>query len=374
MKRLMLPLAATVAAISILTASAAIPETGAVNKGAAYLGGQLRLDGSYADSIGTSEDAILAVRAAGFDPARDQAPGGKTPAEYLQANAKNKPAPASAGKAALAARALGLDPKNVGGADLIALINAGYDGAKGTYASDDFSQSIAMLGLACTGNTVPAAALSALKGTQLSDGGWGFAGNSDPDTTAIAMQALLAGGVARDDPAVTKAITWIKTNQLPDGGWGFAPESNTSSTAYVVQALFAAGQSIDIPQYILPGASPRTYLLGQQNGDGSFTGFDPVIATAQVIPALAGRTYCNSADTPITQVRPQPTATPSATTTPTATAVPSTTATKTAAPLPPATGSGTTTGGDVHGLAVLGIAGGLLTASGVALALSRRRR
>lgn len=377
MKRLILPLVATLAGLSILTASAAIPETAAVNKGAAYLQGKLKSDGSYGgDSFGQNADAILAVRAAGFDPAKDTLPGGKTPADYLKANAAGQNKPATAGKAAVAAKAAGLDPKNVGGTDLIATITGGYDSAKGTYASDDFSQSIAMLGLACTGNTVPSAALSALKSTQLSDGGWGFGGSSDPDTTAIAMQALLAGGVAKDDPAVTKAITWIKTNQLPDGGWGFAPESNTSSTAYVVQALFAAGQSIDIPIYILPGASPRTYLLSQQNADGSFTGFDATIATAQTVPALAGRTYCNSADTPITQVRQQPTATPSATASPTSTttAVPTATATKTNAPLPPSTGSGVASEGDGAPAEPLVLAAVIAVASGAALVLSRRGR
>lgn len=377
MKRLVLPLAAMVAAFSILTASAAIPEKDAVNKGSAYLQGKLKADGSYGgDSFGQNADAILAVRAAGFDPAMDMLPGGKTPADYLKANAAAQNKPASAGKAAVAAKAAGLDPKNVGGANLIATITGGYDASKGTYASDDFSQSIAMLGLACTGNTVPSAALSALKATQLSDGGWGFGGSSDPDTTAIAMQALLAGGVAKDDPAITKATTWIKTNQLPDGGWGFAPESNTSSTAYVVQALFAAGQSIDIPIYILPGASPRTYLLSQQNADGSFTGFDPVIATAQTVPALAGRTYCNSADTPITQVRQQPTATPSATAsaTSTTTAVPTATASKTSAPLPPSTGSGVASQGDGVAPELLALAAVIAAASGAVLLLSRRQR
>lgn len=376
MKRLILPLAAALAALSILTASAAIPEKDAVNRGAAYLQAKLKADGSYGgDSFGQNADAIIAVRAAGFDPAMDTLPGGKTPADYLKANAAAQNKPASAGKAAMAAKAAGLDPRNVGGTNLITTITGGFDAARGTYAGDDFSQSIAMLGLACTGNTVPVSALSALKATQLSDGGWGFGGSSDPDTTAIAMQALLAGGVAKDDPAITKAITWIKTNQLPDGGWGFAPESNTSSTSYVVQALFAAGQSIDIPIYILPGASPRTYLLSQQGADGAFTGFDPTIATAQTVPPLAGRTYCNSVDTPITQVRQQPTPTASATATATSTTtLPTPTASVTSAPLPPKTGSGAATDDSMGGFELLAIAGALLAASGAALTLARRVR
>jgi hypothetical protein len=338
MKRLLLlPLAAAVA-LPIFGVVAAIPEKDSVNRAAAYLQAQHAADGSYgAASFGQNADIIVAIRAAGFDPARDIT-AGKSAADYLKANAAGQAKPAAAGKAALAAKVAGLDPKNVGGTNLVANISAGYDTAKGTYASDDFSQSIAMLGLACTGNAVPSGAITALKATQVSDGGWGFAGASDPDTTALAIQALLASGVVKDDPAVAKAITWIKSNQLPDGGWGFAPDSNASSTAYVVQALIAAGQSVDGPQYIRAGASPASYLLSQQNADGSFKGYDVGIATSQALPALAGRTFCNAADSAITQVRQQPT--------PTATARPSATqpATSTAAPQPPRTGSGSDDG------------------------------
>jgi hypothetical protein len=348
MKRTLFFILAALVALPILAASAAIPETKAVNSGAAYIASLQTPDGGYGGlSIGQNEDAILAVRAAGFDPAKDIAPGGKTPVDYLVANAASAVKPAEAGKAALAAKALGLDPKSVGGTNLIANINAGLDASSGKFAADDFSQAIAMIGLACTGNSVPASASSALKATQITpEGGWGFAGASDPDTTALAIQALLAAGVPKTDASITKAIGYIKTSQLPDGGWGFPPDSNANSTAYVVQALIAAGESLDIPVYIKAGASPVSFLLSQQNADGSFVGFNIPLATEQALPALAGRTLCNEAETAITQVRPQSTPTPSATAsaTPVGTSTPSASATArpslTAAPGAPATGSG----------------------------------
>ncbi|MEO6398079.1 MAG: prenyltransferase/squalene oxidase repeat-containing protein [Tepidiformaceae bacterium] len=347
MKRLLLILVAAFVAVPLFAASAAIPESKAATKGAAFLFSVQNADGTYdanADKHASGQvmDSIFAVRAAGFDPNKDVLQGGKSPADYLKANAAAAVKPAAAAKAALGAKALGLDPKAVNGTNLIANIIAGLDAATGKYAADDFSQSIAMLGLACTGNTVAPNAAAALKATQLSDGGWGFGGASDADTTAIAIQALLASGTPKTDSAVVKAITYLKTTIQPDGGWGYAPvPSNASSTAFALQALFAAGEDVNVPQYIRPGPSPVSFLLSQQNADGSFMGFDPVFATNQALPALAGRTFCNAPETPITQTRPvavpSPVPTASPTIPPTPAGTPPPAATK--APLPPSTGN-----------------------------------
>ena len=344
MKRLLLLLAAALVAVPIFAASAAIPESKAATKGAAFLFSVQNLEGTYdanaeKHASGQVMDSIFAVRSAGFDPNKDVLPGGKSPADYLKANAAAAVKPAAAGKAALGAKALGLDPKAVNGTNLIANITGGLDAATGKYAGDDFSQSIAMLGLACTGNSVPASAVAALKATQVSDGGWGFGGTSDADTTAIVIQALLASGAPKSDQAVTKAITYLKTSIQPDGGWGYAPvPSNASSTAFALQALLAAGEDVNVPQYIRPGPSPVSFLLSQQNADGSFIGFDATFATNQAVPALAGRTFCNASETPITQTRPVATPTPAATASPTAAATPPPAAT-TVAPRPPSTGN-----------------------------------
>ena len=341
MKRLLVLSLAAVVALPLFAASAVIPETQAVARAAAYLQAHQKPDGSYTSGgFGQNDDVIFALRSAGFDPSKDVT-AGKSSVDYFTANAAAETKPADAAKAALAAKALGLDPKSVGGANLIANVTAGYDSTKGTYAADDFSQSIAMLGLACTGNTVPAQASAALKANQIADGGWGFQGASDPDTTAIAVQALLASGAAQNDPAIAKAIAWFGKNQLADGGWGTAPSSNVDSTAYVVQALLADGLSPDSGAYVHGTVSPTTFLLSQQNADGSFMGYDAGIATAQSIPALAGRTFCNAADTAITQVRQQPTATPTATATTPAPAIP-TAAVTPAGPTPSTTPPGAT--------------------------------
>ncbi|MEP7214834.1 MAG: prenyltransferase/squalene oxidase repeat-containing protein [Anaerolineaceae bacterium] len=367
MKRLLFLFVAAVFAVPLVAASAAIPEPKAATKGAEFLFAIQDANGGYgASSAGQALDSIFAVRSAGFDPNKDVLLGGKSPADYLKANAAAAAKPAAAGKAALGAKALGLDPKAVNGTNLIANINAGLDAATGKYAADDFSQSIAILGLACTGNAVAPNAASALKATQVSDGGWGFGGSSDADTTAIVIQALLASGTPKSDAAVTKAITYLKTSIQPDGGWGYAPvPSNASSTAFALQALIAAGEDVNIPQYIRPGPSPVSFLLSQQNADGSFIGFDATFATNQAVPALAGRTFCNAPETSITQTRPVATPTPVATASPAATA--------TLAPRPPSTGNSEDSASSEVGPLLGAMAVALFSGVGLAAVRPRQR-
>lgn len=370
MRKFTLVAAAATAALSVVTVTAALPEDEAVEQGAAFIYSTIRADGAYgSDSPGQNMDAILAIRAAGYDPSLDMLPGGQTPVDYLEAQAAAVPSAGAAAKGALAAEALGLDPTNVNGTDLIATVTGALDSATGRYASDDFSQALAIIGLACTGNDVDAGAITALRNTQVDDGGWGFGGASDADTTALAAQALTAADVDATDPDLTAALDYLKATQNDDGGWGFDGASNTSSTAFAVQALLALGEDPEGTAYTKGSSTPLSYLLSQQLGDGSFEGFDPLFATNQVVPALAGRTFCDMSETPITRVREQATPTP----TTTAPATPTATATA-VAPSPPPTGTGTgTNDGTSPALPVVILAGfALITAGGAALALRRR--
>ncbi len=213
MRRFLLPLAAAFLALPIFAAGAALPKADAIDAGAAYIRSLQQPDGGYASSPGQSMDAIYALRTAGYDPAKDSV-GGVTPVDYLKANVAALTSPGAAAKGALAAKALGLDPKTVNGIDLAGIVAAAYDPDTGAYAGDDFSQSIAMIGLACTGNPVEAKAIDALRATQVeTEGGWGFGGGSDPDTTAVAIQALVATGVPATDPALVQALAYVKASQ-----------------------------------------------------------------------------------------------------------------------------------------------------------------
>ena len=346
--------AAFVAGLFVFSIPAAANADGpadAVLRAARYIATTQQPDGGFGGfGDGQTFDAIFALRSAGIDPAQVKT-GGKSPVDFLNARAAEQTQAASAAKAALAARAANLDPRSLNGVDLLAVVSGTYDSVTGRYASDDFSHGVAMLGLTCNGVDVPNGSVGALRAAQLDDGGWGFDGFSDPDTTAIALQALIAAGVPASDPSVATALAYFESTQAPDGGWGFTPtESNTSSTAYVVQALIAAGIDPRSPRFGAP-VSPLDYLLGQQAPDGSFAGFDPAFATNQVVPALAGRSFCYAPVTPASG------------------GVPSARPT---APLPPNTGSGSA--GTVHPAGVEALALAVLVLSAATCGLSLKRR
>lgn len=364
MRKFVLITLAALSAVPVLAASAALPETSAAAKTAAYIRTTQQPDGGFGGfGDGQSYDAIFALRAAGIDISTVQT-NGNSPVDFLEAKAAAADSPAEAAKAALAARASGLDPKNVDGTNLVAVMTGGYAPATGLYAADDFSQSLAMLGLACTGNNVPNGAILALRGTQLAAGGWGFGGSPDPDTTALAIQALEASGIPANDATIEKAIAYLKSSQGTDGGWGFDPSaSNANSTAFVIQALLALGISPESAEWTVGGVNPVAFLISQQQADGSFLGFDPAFASNQALPALAGRTFCNAPVTTIQAPTPVATATPSNTPAPSRTP---------SVPLPPNTGSGTTGASDVP-LQILALALLALAAGGTGLAASRRK-
>ncbi|MFN0095102.1 MAG: prenyltransferase/squalene oxidase repeat-containing protein [Dehalococcoidia bacterium] len=368
MRRLLLLGAAAIAALPMLLADAAIPERPAIDKAITFIRSTQQADGGFGGfGDGQSFDAIYAIRGAGYDPVTFQL-SGKSPVDFLRAKAAAQKKPAEAAKAALAAKAANLDPKATGGVDLIAVIAAGLNATTNRYANDDFSNGIAILGLACTGNAVPAAAVDAMKKTQLADGGWGFDGASDPDTAAIGLQALLAAKAPKTDPAVAKALAYFKATQAKDGGWGFDPEaSSASSTAFAVQALIAASENVEAPAWTKAGKTPVAFLLSQQKSDGSFEGFDPAFAANQITPALAGRTFCNAPETTISNQGPLPP--PSVTPRPTTTVTPPTPTPR--APEPPRTGNGLA-GGD--GLSPFVAGAVVLFVLGAAGAVAAKRR
>lgn len=346
-----------VALVAMLTVAAAGATAGrdAALRGVDFIRTTQQADGGFGGfGPGQTFDAVYAIRAAGVDP-RTVTTGGKSPVDFLRANLADVAAsPSLAGKAALAALALGLNPRDVDGVDLVAAAQAGRDAGTGALGPNAFNHAIVLLGIVCTGNAVPAGAVDFIRASQLEDGGWGFGESSDPDSTAIVLQALLAAGVPSSDGAAAAAVAFLRASQGSDGGWGFDPnESNANSTAYVIQALIAAGEDLASVDYQVGGVGPLAFLLSLQQADGSFPGFDPAYATNQAVPALAGRTFCNAPQTPIQTVTPPATPTPSPS--PAVTPVPQPSPSPTViAPAPPATGSGTA-GSDPSGIIAAGI-------------------
>jgi hypothetical protein len=179
-----------------------------------------------------------------------------------------------------------------------------YDPASGMFSQDAGFQTWAMLGTSALSQTVPADAVLYLKSMQQSDGGWewtpgGFGGGTDTNTTALAVQALVAAGESASSPEIEAALDYLEAAQNDDGGFPYdadspyGTDSDANSTAYVIQALIAAGE--DLTTWAPAGSDPMDFLLSLQLPSGAFewqAGFgEDLIATRQAISALMGRPF-----------------------------------------------------------------------------------
>ncbi|MFJ3876389.1 prenyltransferase/squalene oxidase repeat-containing protein [Streptomyces sp. NPDC090077] len=229
----------------------------------------------------------------------------------------------SIGKAAVLAEAVGRDPRNFGGQDLIAALakitcqartsTVQQCAAKGNYAyaTSVFKQSLGVMAQLRAGEQAAAAEPAAyLKSLQEPSGAWvsliGEPSGPEVDSTAMAAMTVDLLPDAGSQAAVDKAIAWLAAQQKEDGGFPGASGNSVNSTALAVQGL-----SLDAPKYGPQIAKARTFLLSQQNGDGGFnvakggqTGSD-LRASAQAVGGATGISF-GTLTRDLTGTTPQP--------------------------------------------------------------------
>jgi hypothetical protein len=126
-------------------------------------------------------------------------------------------------------------------------------------------------------------------------------GGPDTNSTSLAVQGLAAQG-ALTSSVSSDALSFLKGGQDPDAGWGYTPNSagnpgstDPDSTALVMQGLLALGQSPTGPDFMKGRANPVSSMLRFQFTSGQNAGafyFPPppapasLIATYQAVPAL----------------------------------------------------------------------------------------
>jgi hypothetical protein len=132
-----------------------------------------------------------------------------------------------------------------------------------------------------------------------------FAG-PDTNSTSLAVQGLAAQGALT--PAVSsKALAFLSSGQDADAGWSFYPNtvatpgsSDPDSTALVMQGLLALGASPTKTSFAKGSATPVSALLSFQisSGEGAGAFFFPpapspanFLATYQAVPALEALTF-----------------------------------------------------------------------------------
>lgn len=148
------------------------------------------------------------------------------------------------------------------------------------------------------------------------DGGFSWSAPSCPwygtaaDMTAAAIQSLQAAkdnGLtnANLDDAITKAKNYLLANQNGDGGFGYFGSSDADTTGWILMALNALGMK-DSSQ----ATNAKNYLSSTQQADGGFlswSGSDST-TTSQALIALAGKSWILKNFT--SSIIPSPTPTP----------------------------------------------------------------
>ncbi len=278
--------------------------SGEIEQALDWLHTQQQPDGGFSNGFapgsdaGTTADAVLAIVTGGDDPSAWVVEG-QTPVLFLEAAAGAEAlGPGLAAKLTLAAVAARVDARSFNGVDLIAVIEHGLNPETGLFGSGPFDSALALLALHAAGEPVPAEAAERLLAYRLADGSFSFNGDltpgaGDSNTTALAVQALLATDRALD---IQPSLGYLHAAQNADGGWtyqkpsAFGEETDANSTALAIQALLAAGEDLS------GWNDPMQALRRLQVPSGAFifnaaTSAENLLATVQAIPALSGVDY-----------------------------------------------------------------------------------
>ncbi|MFN2289573.1 MAG: prenyltransferase/squalene oxidase repeat-containing protein [Anaerolineae bacterium] len=294
----------------VLILAGASPVFAAADMSAAldYLQTQQNADGGFGSgfspgsTVASTADAVLAILAAGGDPA-DFGQDGNTPLSYLAAQAGSIAASGDMAKLIMAAVAAGQNPREFGGVDSVARLEGtiGPGGRIGTENDTFVSHLLGVLALGSVQRPIPEAAVTYIEEGQQENGGWAWDGTAetaaDTNTTAFAVQALAAAGQTGEGAAISSAMQYYQSIQNEDGGWpyqnpsDFGTDTDANSTALAIQAILAAGQ--DPADWTAEsGQDPIAALESFQNESGAFAWQvavpdDNLLATVQALPALA---------------------------------------------------------------------------------------
>lgn len=207
---------------------------------------------------------VLAITAAGEDPASWPGPGG---------SARRALGPVPGGPASLAlarwtvaaAAAHALDP--VARASAVARL-------RDAPAEDPLLTGWCVIALVAAGARRDAApAGAALQAAQRPTGGWATADGrvADVAATGAAVQALAALRVPAPAGVMRRARAWLARSQRRDGGWGAVPgaPSTAVDTAWAVLALRGLGEDPAGARWRRRAGGPLALIARHQSRDGA---------------------------------------------------------------------------------------------------------
>ncbi|HSC04697.1 MAG TPA: prenyltransferase/squalene oxidase repeat-containing protein [Solirubrobacteraceae bacterium] len=268
---------------------------------AGYLLAAQNDDGGFGASPGAGSSqlyagwAALGLAAAGNNP-QDVAHGGHTLIDYIGGGLGSATDPGSVERTILVLHAAGISAYSFGGQNLVSALER-HIRQNGSVANQVNWTAFAVLALRAAGTNPPAATIAWLIRQQDADGGFNFAargGQSDPDDTGAALEALAGTAGSAAAHARSRAVRFLRGQQDGDGGFASLPGagSNAQSTAFAVQGLLAAG--VNPGSVRRRGTSPLDYLRSLIAADGHVryardTDQTPVWVTAEALMALDGK-------------------------------------------------------------------------------------
>jgi energy-coupling factor transport system substrate-specific component len=268
---------------------------------AGYLLAAQNADGGFGPSAGAGSSqlyagwAALGLAAAGHNP-QDVSHDGHSVIGYIGGGLGSATDPGSVERTILVVHAAGLSSSSFAGHNLVATLERDIR-PNGSVANQVNWTAFAVLALRAAGTAPPAGTIGWLTRQQDADGGFNFAtrgGQSDPDDTGAALEALAGSGGPAVAHARARAVRFLRGQQDADGGFASLPGagSNAQSTAFAVQGLLAAG--VDPSSVRRRGGSPLDYMRSLIAADGHVrysrgTDQTPVWVTAEALMALDGK-------------------------------------------------------------------------------------
>jgi prenyltransferase beta subunit len=281
-------------------------------KAVSYLKTMQNSDGGFTDRQGTPSSerlthwVIMALSAAGEDVDSGKwTKNGNTPMDFILRNTKFDETTHHA-RALMALKAAGYRG-TVNGVDLEEKILS-FQKANGQFSQYDKGERDlinahvwSVFALTAAGKEIPQKekAKAWLLAQQNIDGGFGWAvgGDSDPDSTGVAMTALIILGEKTDSPAIKRAVKYLKNQQEEHGGFSSdLNKANSASNAWAIQGLLAVGEDPKNGQWKEKKGNPVSYLKSLQNPQGYFEWTEgrqasPTLMTAYAIMALAEKPF-----------------------------------------------------------------------------------
>ncbi len=259
-----------------------------------------RFDGGFGElgeesDLGLTLRAIMAISSAGENP-DNWRKNDNSPIDYLKKFDQDLTA-AQAAIFTLALAASKNDPRNFNNANYIEKLKDFYRLDQFGDPKFVFDDAWAILALSnYNGINEIKNSVDFIKGNQNNDSGWsyGVGIETDLDTTALVIMALMAGGEKEDTEYMQNALKLLKedsneTRKLP---YILTHAQNTATLSFIIQALTAAKQDLTLNG----DKNLVDTLLLYQFPDGSFTwtwdtSLNPCSMVSYTIPALLLKPY-----------------------------------------------------------------------------------